>query len=94
MTFEQWWTRGGVQRDLRLVAAEIWEAATAAERQRRLGVADPAADVRWAVMVGGEMFPGSLSLTREGADSYLPDARGSVATTPVRLVRVTIEGDR
>lgn len=48
--------------------------------------------VRWAVMVGDEMYPGSLSLTREGAESYVRDARHTAPQrAAVRLVKVTIE---
>jgi hypothetical protein len=48
--------------------------------------------IRWAVMVNDEMFPESLSLTREGAESYLRDAKYQAAKgSRVYVAKIIIE---
>lgn len=46
---------------------------------------------RYAVMVNNEMWPDSLSLTRDGAGSYVGDAKNAaVKGAKVRVVKVII----
>ena len=51
----------------------------------------------WAVVVGAEVYPGSLSLTRVGAASYRSDAEREATDSEgtkkpkVWLARVTLE---
>lgn len=45
---------------------------------------------RWCVMVSGEMYPDSMSRTRDGAESYLDDAKHA-ATPGARVFVAEIE---